>query len=196
MNTAGQVPTTQLSAIPSKTTQLTNDAGFVNSVQAASSAPVQTVNGLTGAVVVSTGTYNQTVQVNGVASTQRAKLNIAAGANTTVTPTDNGTDTTTLTIATTVGGGGLPDPGSNGLVKRTAVNTGTAATAGTDYYAPGFPISDNDPPGTVTSSITGNAATATALKTAPSGWTTGFLIQVDAKGNALNCGNAVTGNVR
>lgn len=34
------------------------------------------------------------------------------------------------------GGGGLGDPGSNGLVKRTALNTTTAAVAGTDYQAP------------------------------------------------------------
>jgi hypothetical protein len=33
------------------------------------------------------------------------------------------------------GGGGLGDPGSNGLVKRTALNTTTAAVAGTDYQA-------------------------------------------------------------
>ena len=33
------------------------------------------------------------------------------------------------------GGGGLADPGSNGLVKRTALNTTTAAVAGTDYQA-------------------------------------------------------------
>jgi hypothetical protein len=32
---------------------------------------------------------------------------------------------------------GLGDSGSNGLVKRTALNTTTAATAGSDYYAPG-----------------------------------------------------------
>ena len=33
------------------------------------------------------------------------------------------------------GGGGLGDSGSNGLVKRTALNTTTAAVAGTDYQA-------------------------------------------------------------
>jgi hypothetical protein len=33
------------------------------------------------------------------------------------------------------GGGGLGDPGSNGLVKRTALNTTAAAVAGTDYQA-------------------------------------------------------------
>ena len=34
------------------------------------------------------------------------------------------------------GVGGLGDPGSNGIVKRTGLNTATAATAGTDYVAP------------------------------------------------------------
>lgn len=34
------------------------------------------------------------------------------------------------------GGGGLQDPGSNGLVKRTALNVTVAATPGTDYLLP------------------------------------------------------------
>lgn len=38
--------------IPSKVSDLTNDSGFVNSSQAASAAPVQSVNGETGAVTV------------------------------------------------------------------------------------------------------------------------------------------------
>jgi Pectate lyase superfamily protein len=50
LNTSGQVPLTQLPTIPTKTSQLTNDASFVNSAQAGSAAPVQSVNGLTGAV--------------------------------------------------------------------------------------------------------------------------------------------------
>lgn len=37
-------------AIPSKTSDLTNDSGFVNAAGAASAAPVQSVNGQTGAV--------------------------------------------------------------------------------------------------------------------------------------------------
>ena len=36
--------------IPTKTSDLTNDSGFVNATQAASAAPVQSVNGQTGAV--------------------------------------------------------------------------------------------------------------------------------------------------
>lgn len=40
----------QASAIPTKTSELTNDAAFVNAAQAANAAPVQSVNGQTGAV--------------------------------------------------------------------------------------------------------------------------------------------------
>ena len=40
--------------IPSKTSDLTNDSGFVNASGAASAAPVQSVNGNTGAVTVPT----------------------------------------------------------------------------------------------------------------------------------------------
>jgi hypothetical protein len=50
--------------------------------------------------------FNQTVQNTGTPVTQRANLNFAAGSNVTITPTDNGTDTTTLTIASTAGGTG------------------------------------------------------------------------------------------
>lgn len=39
-------------AIPSKTSDLTNDSGFVNASGAAAAAPVQSVNGITGAVNV------------------------------------------------------------------------------------------------------------------------------------------------
>ena len=37
-------------SIPSKTSDLTNDSGFVNATSAAAAAPVQSINGLTGAV--------------------------------------------------------------------------------------------------------------------------------------------------
>lgn len=43
-------------------------------------------------------------------------------------------------------GGGLADPGSNGIVKRTALNTTASAVAGTDYYAPGGAIAPSDFP--------------------------------------------------
>lgn len=50
--------------IPTKTSDLTNDSGFVNAAGAASAAPVQSVNGKTGSVVlnasdVGAGTYSK-----------------------------------------------------------------------------------------------------------------------------------------
>lgn len=45
-----------LPTIPSKTSQLTNDSGFVNATGAANAAPVQSVNGATGNVTVSVPT--------------------------------------------------------------------------------------------------------------------------------------------
>ena len=50
----GQTGAVSLS-IPSKTSDLNNDSGFVNAAGAAAAAPVQSVNGQTGAVVVSGG---------------------------------------------------------------------------------------------------------------------------------------------
>jgi hypothetical protein len=42
--------------------------------------------------------------------------------------------------------GGLADPGTNGIVKRTAANATAPAIAGTDYYAPGGAIAPADLP--------------------------------------------------
>jgi hypothetical protein len=239
--------------------------------------------------------YNQHLQVGGSTQTQRVNVNFAAGSNVTITPTDNGSSTTTLTISDTglqapstvnslvkystgtsttaaqssditstlgftpqnvtglnapngyagldlnglllvsempptinsntsgkaatatalaatpgvcaegqfatgigpngnaicgtpTGTGGLPDPGSNGLVKRTAANADAAAIAGTDYYAPGTQISDADLPNTITSSITGNAASATQLAATPALCPGGqFATGIGANGNAT-CG--------
>lgn len=50
----GALPDTTV--IPSDTSDLTNTAGFVNAAGAAAAAPVQSVNGQTGAVVIPTGT--------------------------------------------------------------------------------------------------------------------------------------------
>ncbi len=47
-------------------------------------------------------------------------------------------------------GAGLGDPGANGIVKRTALNTTAAATAGSDYYAPGTVIASADLPSPTT----------------------------------------------
>lgn len=53
-------------AIPSDTSDLTNGAGFVNAAGAAAAAPVQSVNGQTGAVIVSGGAVDS---VNGKTGT-------------------------------------------------------------------------------------------------------------------------------
>jgi hypothetical protein len=51
LNASGQVPAAQLPVIPSKTSQLTNDAGFITSARAQSAAPVRSVNGQVGNVI-------------------------------------------------------------------------------------------------------------------------------------------------
>lgn len=55
--------------IPTKTSDLTNDSGFVNASGAASAAPVQSVNGSTGAV---------TINVPSAATTAPADLGASA----------------------------------------------------------------------------------------------------------------------
>ena len=50
--TASQLGLAAASAIPTKTSDLTNDSGFVNASGAAAVAPVQSVNGNTGAVTI------------------------------------------------------------------------------------------------------------------------------------------------
>lgn len=77
-------------AIPSKTSDLTNDSGFVNASGAAAAAPVQSVNGSTGAVTV-----QSTITASG----------ILKGSGTAVSAATKGTDygalafTVTLTAA-------------------------------------------------------------------------------------------------
>ncbi len=51
-------------------------------------------------------------------------------------PTDI-VDMITGRVVSGVAGSGLADPGSNGIIKRTALNVTSVATAGTDYYNPG-----------------------------------------------------------
>ncbi|MBQ3327150.1 MAG: hypothetical protein IJG86_05155, partial [Clostridia bacterium] len=53
-NDVGALPNT--TQIPSKTSDLANDSGFVNAAGAAAAAPVQSVNGQTGAVTVTVPT--------------------------------------------------------------------------------------------------------------------------------------------
>ncbi len=56
-NDSGFITSADIPAIPTKVSQLTNDSGFVNASGAASAAPVQSVNGQTGAVTISVPTY-------------------------------------------------------------------------------------------------------------------------------------------
>ena len=77
-------------------------------------------------------------------------------------------------------GGGLADPGANGLVKRSAPNITTTAVAGTDYVVP-------------SGSITGNAATATALASNPADCPAGTVpIGITASGAVETCIDVAT----
>ena len=67
-------------------------------------------------------------------------------------------------------GSGLADPGSNGIIKRTALNTTAPAVAGTDYVTPA-----------------GNVATATALAADPSACSTGSVVTDIAANGTLTC---------
>lgn len=71
----GALPSTTV--IPSKTSQLTNDSGYVNSAQAKNAAPVQSVDGATGDVV--TNAVKTTEQSLTDAQKQQARENIGAG---------------------------------------------------------------------------------------------------------------------
>lgn len=71
----GALPSTTV--IPSKTSQLTNDSGYVNQAQAKNAAPVQSVDGATGAVV--TNAVKTTSQSLTDAQKQQARDNIGAG---------------------------------------------------------------------------------------------------------------------
>src|SRR5689334_12564254 len=86
------------------------------------------------------------------------------------TCTDDGKTLTITATGGTGGGSGLADPGANGIVKRTALNTTAAAVAGTDYVLP-----------------SGNVATATALAANPTDCSAGqYATTIDASGN-LTC---------
>ena len=56
----------------------------------------------------------------------------------------------------------IPDPGANGLIKRTALNTSAIATPGTDYYVPGATLATLTVTAAIAGSVTGNAGTVTA----------------------------------
>lgn len=82
----------------------------------------------------------------------------------------------------------LGDPGSNGVIKRTALNTTAPAVPSVDYYAPGSPIADAD---IAQSSVTQHqAALSIAASQIPSGDKVGTdakLVTASAKGTTGNC---------
>lgn len=78
----------QASAIPTKTSDLTNDSGFVNATQAASAAPVQSVNGNTGAVTVTEGLAPLIGSITTVTPMQVSAA-IAEGRDVLITHVDN-----------------------------------------------------------------------------------------------------------
>lgn len=82
------------------------------------------------------GNNYQLFEANGTPVTQRAKFNLAAGANMTVTPTDNGTDTTTFTIASTGGGSGSGNANVVGMTITSSTVTlfGNCTTAGSPCF--------------------------------------------------------------
>jgi hypothetical protein len=194
-------PGTQINDLDLPNTITSSITGNASTATALAAAPTACAAGQVLAQILPNGNpgtcvpsnYN-TLLVNSTSQTQRAKLAVNAGSNITITSADNGSDTTTLTIGATGGtGSGLADPGANGLVKRTASNTTTAAIAGTDYYAPGATIASTDLPATIAANTTGNASTATALKVAPSGCAGGqFVTQISANGTPA-CGVAASG---
>lgn len=98
------------SDIPTKVSELTNDAGFVNSAQAANAAPVQSVNGATGTVVLDANDVgalpDSTQFVGSVAVTPSLSSGTKVGTiNVDGTPTDlyapTNTDTKVTQTATT-----------------------------------------------------------------------------------------------
>ncbi len=186
----GQVPAVQLPAIPTKTSQLTNDAGYVNATQAALAAPVQTVDGQAGAVVTN---YN-TIENNGNALTARGALNFKPGANVSFTFTDNGgNNSTDLAI------NAVANPAFNVLTGGT--NTGAAMLCGTGCSfgpAASGTVTANAYSGTIGFSNGGtNATTAAAALSNLGGQPAGnYLVDSSVNGlvfrNALNTTRAAS----
>lgn len=110
-------------SIPSKTSDLTNDSGYVNAAGAASAAPVQSVNGKTGTVVlnasdVGAGTYSKPsggIPKSDLASDVQTSLGKADTALQTapVTSVNGNTGAVTIRVPSTAADvGAIPAPSS------------------------------------------------------------------------------------
>lgn len=67
--TAAELGLARASDVPTKTSDLANDSGFVNATEAGAAAPVQSVNGMTGNVAITVPSASSTLpQMDGIAS--------------------------------------------------------------------------------------------------------------------------------
>lgn len=123
LNSTGQVPSTQLPTIPTKTSQLTNDAGFVNSAQASSAAPVQSVNGQTGAVSIPTASA-----FNSISSGTNSSAAMVIGSGASLATTGSGTIVATTATQLAANPGGCP--GGQFATGITANGTAVCGTPG------------------------------------------------------------------
>lgn len=156
-------------AIPSKTSDLTNDSGFVNASGAAAAAPVQSVNSKTGAVVltasdVGAGTYSKPsggIPKSDLTSAVQTSLGKADTALQTapVTSVNSKTGAVSLT-ASDVGAYVLP---ANGIPDSDIASAATWNAKGT-YSKPSGGIPKTDLASAVQTSL-GKADTA--LQSAP-----------------------------
>ncbi len=101
--------------------------------------------------------YNQMLQVGGTAQTQRTNLNFAAGPNLMITPSDNGTNTTTLTLSAS---GGISSVNASGPISSTGgsnptISCSTCSTANTPFINNALIIGQS-PQGLTALSTTGN----------------------------------------
>ena len=112
-NDVGALPDTTV--IPSKTSQLDNDSGYVNVEQAKNAAPVQSVNGQTGVVVID---IPEPYELPIASTTQLGGIKVGAGLSVTengvLSATGGGTAdavewTNVLDTPTTIAGYGITD---------------------------------------------------------------------------------------
>ena len=133
---AGVIPT-----VPTKTSDLTNDSGFVNAAGAAAAAPVQSVNGKTGAVVlnasdVGAGTYSK--PAGGI-----PKTDLASAVQTSLGKADTALQSVPSTYRTAAAQDSID------AAQDTAI-AGKLSTTGNAYRAVSLPIGHLDSTSTAT----------------------------------------------